>query len=534
MQVSKAGIERIKAANDLAAIVAERGVELRRKGRQLVAPCPFHKERTASFNVSPAKGLYHCFGCGASGDVIGFVTKHDKVSFGSALETLAHRAGLDLGTLMDERPRVVPRAREVPANGKHISASKPPDERTLSDPAALLPRVVEHYHRTFCEREDAQAYLKQRGLADPDLWRAHRIGYANGSLLETIPRSGELREDLVRLGVITAEGRELLGGCVVVPIPDATSGQWTSLYGRGLRTLRHCYLPGPLRGVLNFHAARLCEEVVLTESIFDALSFHQVGVSVAIPIYGTNGFTGDHLDLLKRERVKRVTLALDSDDAGRRATDALKGKLEAAGIAVRVATFPDGTKDANALLVSRNGDAGDALRRCLDEAEPRPSAVAARPDPAGTTAALPSPAEAPVPVRPGVSPRAAAPLSLSREGVSYQLRVISLLLGRLRATVKAAKEEAFHVDTIDLYASRSRAEFARRASKTLTVSAEAVEAALLALLVEAEKQAEEHSAAEDGADPEPPMSDSERDEALCFLRRGDLLEQVAKDIDSLG
>src|SRR5512146_1149835 len=100
MQVSKAGIESIKAANDLAAVVAERGIDLKKKGRQLVAPCPFHKEKSASFNVSPAKGLYHCFGCGASGDVIGFVTKHDKVSFAGALEALARRAGLDLKTLM--------------------------------------------------------------------------------------------------------------------------------------------------------------------------------------------------------------------------------------------------------------------------------------------------------------------------------------------------------------------------------------------------------------------------------------------------
>ena len=74
-----------------------------------------------------------------------------------------------------------------------------------------------------------------------------------------------------RSGIITAEGRELLGGCIVVPIPDPATGQWTNLYGRGMKTPRHCYLPGPLRGVLNFQAARLSSEVVLTESILDAL-----------------------------------------------------------------------------------------------------------------------------------------------------------------------------------------------------------------------------------------------------------------------
>ena len=121
MQVTKEGIERIKSANDLAAVVAERGIELKKKGRQLVAPCPFHEEKTASFNVSSAKGLYHCFGCGASGDVIGFVTKHDKVSFGGALETLAQRAGLDLGRLMEERPRIQQRT--------PLAALTPPRER---------------------------------------------------------------------------------------------------------------------------------------------------------------------------------------------------------------------------------------------------------------------------------------------------------------------------------------------------------------------------------------------------------------------
>ena len=94
MQVTKEGIEAVKAANELQAVVAERGIEVRKKGRVAVARCPFHEEKTASFTITPSKGLYHCFGCGAAGDVIGFVTKYDRVSFGSALETLAKRAGL--------------------------------------------------------------------------------------------------------------------------------------------------------------------------------------------------------------------------------------------------------------------------------------------------------------------------------------------------------------------------------------------------------------------------------------------------------
>ncbi len=160
MQVSKEGIESIKSANPIADVVAERGIVLKRKGRQLVTTCVFHQEKTASLNVSPVKGLYHCFGCGAAGDVIGFVTKYDKVSFTGALETLARRSGLDLEKLMETRPRTQKRTPlEVltpPPNDRCASASKPSTDEAASSEtaasAAVLPRVVEHYHRTFCER----------------------------------------------------------------------------------------------------------------------------------------------------------------------------------------------------------------------------------------------------------------------------------------------------------------------------------------------------------------------------------------------
>ena len=100
MQVTREGIEAIKVANPLDAVIAERGISVRKKGRVLVARCPFHEEKSPSFTVTPSKGLFHCFGCGAGGDVIGFVTKYDKVSFGRALEALARRSGLELAILM--------------------------------------------------------------------------------------------------------------------------------------------------------------------------------------------------------------------------------------------------------------------------------------------------------------------------------------------------------------------------------------------------------------------------------------------------
>jgi uncharacterized membrane protein len=129
----------------------------------------------------------------------------------------------------------------------------------------------------------------------------------------------------------------------------------------------------------------------------------------------------------------------------------------------------------------------------------------------------------------------AGSLALRRDGITYKARVSSLALGRLRVTVKAERGSAFHVDTLDLYASRSRAEFAKRAAKTLGSDVDTIEKHLLVLLVEAEKMAPDDGA---GVSTEtegpPPMTEEERTEALTFLRRPDLLAQVAKDIDALG
>jgi DNA-binding transcriptional ArsR family regulator len=119
-----------------------------------------------------------------------------------------------------------------------------------------------------------------------------------------------------------------------------------------------------------------------------------------------------------------------------------------------------------------------------------------------------------------------------RDGLLYSARVVSTLLGRLRVTVKVTRGALIHVDTLDLYASRSRAEFARRVSKAFGLETDTVEHALLALLVLAEKAAEAEG--EDEPAPGVTLSEGERQEALAFLRRRDLLDLVAQDLDALG
>ena len=99
--MSRTGIDEIKRRNDLAEVVTEHGIELKRRGKTLFGLCPFHQEKTGSFAVSREAGLFHCFGCGAGGDVIGFVVRFRQVSFPEALKRLTDRAGLELARLME-------------------------------------------------------------------------------------------------------------------------------------------------------------------------------------------------------------------------------------------------------------------------------------------------------------------------------------------------------------------------------------------------------------------------------------------------
>ena len=206
---------------------------------------------------------------------------------------------------------------------------------------ALLAQVVAVYHQSFLGSAAAKGYAASRGLTSADLLSALPMGFSDGSLLERAPEGSETYEALRALGVIWTDeegrhARELLAGCLVVPLRDL-AGEVVSLYGRGIDDasgVRHLYLPGPRRGLVNAACAATTDELILTESVLDALSFLEAGIPNAIPLYGTNGWTPDHDALIEKHRIRRVLLALDGDEAGRRASAALATKLRGRGIEV--------------------------------------------------------------------------------------------------------------------------------------------------------------------------------------------------------
>src|SRR5271166_3797416 len=380
-------VRRLKEEVDLAELVTRSGVALKEAGRDLVGRCPFHDDDTPSLVVTPEKGLWHCMGaCQAGGSVIDWVMRAEGVSFRHAVELL--RAG--------ETP-VVTGARR--ATTRRLSS---PVEADADDQAALA-QVVRYYHATLTESPEALAYLARRRIDDPAAVERFSLGFANRTLGLRLPnkqtKTGALlRGRLERLGLYRASGHEHLAGSLVVPVIDAT-GTVTELYGRkigsGLRpgTPRHLYLPGPHKGVWN-EEGLAGGEVIVTESLIDALTLFCAGFTNTTAAYGTSGFTPDHHEALARHGISRVLIAYDHDPAGDTAAAALARELAETAVECFRVLCPQG-QDINDVATTARSPR-DALGQLVRSAtwmgkgvgpSPRRSRRAAGPAPLPSSAA---------------------------------------------------------------------------------------------------------------------------------------------------
>jgi DNA primase len=205
---------------------------------------------------------------------------------------------------------------------------------------------------------DAQAYLARRGLQSSEMIRHFRLGFANRTLGLRLPSNNrkagaELRGRLQKLGIIREpSGHEHFNGCIVFPVFDR-AGQVTEIYGRKIAdghlapgTPVHLYLPGPHGGVWNEPALEAAKEIILCESIIDALTFWCAGYRNVTASYGVNGFTGDHRAAFKKYQTRRVLIAYDRDEAGEKAAAKLAEELLGMGIECYRIQFPH-RMDAN-------------------------------------------------------------------------------------------------------------------------------------------------------------------------------------------
>ncbi len=311
MALPPAFLDELRVRTPMAALVG-RKVKLERSGKSWKACCPFHSEKTASFYVYDDG--YHCFGCGAHGDAIGFVMQTEGAAFIEAVERLAGEAGLDV-------PKPSPQAAEV--------------ERQRLDLTEVLDRAGESFIRRLHapEGREALAYLRHRGLADETISRFGLgwSGEGRGDLIGELGRAGIDMSRLAEVGLLQSREdgaiRELFYNRVMFPIRDRR-GRIISFGGRALGDAKPKYINGPetalyaksrtLYGLdLAREGARKPPGVIVVEGYMDVIALHQAGFTGAVAPLGT-ALTVGHLEELWRLSDAPV-LCFDGDAPGARA-----------------------------------------------------------------------------------------------------------------------------------------------------------------------------------------------------------------------
>jgi DNA primase len=573
-------LERLKAEVSVERLVEAFGIELKGAGKDLLGRCPFHDDREASLVVTPAKNLWHCFGCQIGGGPIDWVMKTRGVSFRHAVELLREdAASLPSG----RRGRVLPAPVDLDA-----------------DDQVLLAQAIDYYHERLKVSPEALTYLKRRGLNDPAMLDAHRLGFADRTLGLRLPEKtrkagSEIRSRLQKLGLWRASGHEHFNGSIVIPVISPT-GEVTEVYGRKINdnlregTPLHLYLPGPHRGVWNATALAASREVILCEALIDALTFWCAGFRNVTSSYGVEGFTADHLDAFRGYGIERVLIAYDRDEAGDRAAEKLAAQLIGEGLDCYRILFPKGM-DANeyALKVGpANKSLGVAIRAAqwmgkgkakplpvtstpievstvrevADVAPPLAAEEAAKDETSAPT--LPPPTEVPCTVLPAqVLPDAppvlpapeVKPLGHEHEvsvsfgprryrvrglerNLSYEILKVNILASApaLDGVGEDACGHAVHVDTLDLYQARARAAFVKQAAAELGQSEDVLKGDLgkLLLLLEAEQDRLISAAHAPKAPAAVSIDESARAAAMALLSAPDLIERIVADFGRCG
>ncbi len=500
-------LDDLKARVDLVEVIRASGVTLKKNGKSYKGQCPFHAEDSPSFSVTPEAGLWHCFGCQAGGDVFRFFQLKKECSFPEALAYVRELAG------EPAPPNGQPRS-----NGRVLTGQEPLPGGLAR--AELLGSVAQRYAEALRASEPAQAYLEKRGLGNPELAEAFGLGFADGSLLQAVPAQGEVRQALEQLGLISREGRELFAGCLVVPLTHPELGT-LSLYGRKLSPraqVRHLYLPGPKRGVLNWQAlAAAPARVTLTESVLDALSVWAAGERSVTCLFGVGGLPPDLEEALRRFAVREVQLCLDADETGQEAARRLAERLTGQGLRCWHVPLPAGVKDPNQLLCEQGST---ALREALSRREAFPDLAP------------------PLPETPPLAPqRTDEGLRLAWDGLAVTLALHPPFKSRLRVTLRVERGDEVYRHTFELSSYRNRAQAARDLGRRFSREAEDCERFLLELLELAEGWVDEWRAGQEGDNKRrrpPPMSEADRQEALAFLSAPDLVERILADMEALG
>ena len=359
MGITESVIEDIKSRIDLAELISSYGIQVKHAGATAKACCPFHHEKTPSFNINSSKGFYHCFGCGESGDAIKFVQKQEGLTFVEAVKKLAEQCGVK------------------------IEETEDPNAGLRKRLYALMAELAAFYRRCLLqakEGEIAREYLKSRAL-DGAVAEDWGIGYApNGvsNILRWAEKYKYTPEELEAAGVVKAPSRpgdsgyHRFGGRLMFPVRDK-QGRVVAFSGRQLVEKKNSgkYVNSPETAIFKKsnvlfgfdRASRAIGkdphcEVIVCEGQIDCIRLHSFGFANAVAGQGT-AFTDEHVRMLKRVASQAV-LVYDDDAAGHKATIRSAGMLLAAEIPVRVVSLPDGD-DPDSFLRTKGAEQFRAL-----------------------------------------------------------------------------------------------------------------------------------------------------------------------------
>ena len=317
-------------------------VTLKRRGTNLIGLCPFHNEKTPSFIVSPAKGIYKCFGCGKGGDAVSFLMEHDQLTYPEALKALARKYGITIA--------------EAPRSAEQIQ------QMNHRESLMQLSAFAENYFKEqLWKTEEGQRiglpYFRERGFSDATI-EAFSLGYSPqgwDALTQAAVKQAYSKDLLVEVGLSLENDQKLYDrfrGRVMFPIHNL-SGRVIAFGGRVLLTekTKAKYVNSPESVIYNksqvlygiFQAKReiIAKDMAyLVEGYTDVISLHQAGITNVVASSGTS-LTQDQIKLVSRF-TRNITILYDGDAAGIKASFRGINMLLENNLNVRVVLFPDG------------------------------------------------------------------------------------------------------------------------------------------------------------------------------------------------
>lgn len=340
-RISEEKITQIRQAVDIVEIISDY-VQLKKQGRNYFGLCPFHGESTPSFSVSPDKQIFHCFGCGAGGNVFTFLMELEGISFQESVIKLASRANIDL---------------EIKLNIAQTENKQSKELQAMKDAHELLRKFYHHLLVNTKEGQHALEYLYQRGFSRESIDQ-FQLGYSLNSwdfVAHFLLKRNFSAELMEKAGLIIKRERDgtffdRFRDRIMFPIFDR-NGNTIAFSGRSLGGEDPKYLNSPETAIFNkskilynYHQAKSSikklRHAVLFEGFADCIAASRAGVENGIATMGTS-LTDEHISLL-RQSVQSVIICYDSDNAGIEAAYRAGLHLQDAGFEIKVALMPEG------------------------------------------------------------------------------------------------------------------------------------------------------------------------------------------------